>query len=963
MPESQSLIGQTISHYRILERLGGGGMGVVYKAEDTELGRHVALKFLPEDLAKDPQSLERFRREARAASALNHPNICTIHEIGKHGGRSFIVMEYLDGVTLKHRIGGKPLSLERVLELGIEIADALDAAHAKGIVHRDIKPANIFVTERGHAKILDFGLAKLMQKGETEATLATNATMGISEEQLTSPGTAVGTVAYMSPEQARGEELDARTDLFSFSSVLYEMATGRMAFPGNTAALIHDAILNRTSVPACQLNPALPSKLGEAITKGLEKDRRLRYQHAAAIRTDLQRIKHDTETGRTAVGSSELHGQLPSDSVFAAPTHRFKWTAFASVASAVVLALAGWLYFARRAPALTNKDTIVLADFVNKTGDAVFDDTLRQGLSVQLEQSPFLSLISDQRMVQTLQLMGKPENQKLTPEIAREACQRLGSKAYLTGTISSLGSQYVIGLSAINCQTGEPLTQEQVTADSKEHVLRALGTASSKLRERLGESLKTVNNFSTPIEQATTPSLDALQAYSMGREALSARGDYSTAVLLFLQAIKLDPNLAIAYSSLGTTYHNMGEKELAAENTRRAYELRAKVSEREKFYIESHYYHFVTGDLEKSRQVYETWKQMYPRDTVPPLNLGVLYQDLGQYEKALAEYKMDLQLDPNDVLGYRNMVSVLVNLNRLREAKAAANDALGKKLDSMDLRTAMYLLAFLSSDDATMEQQVRWASERPADLSSLLYYDADTAAYSGQLAKARELSRKAIASAELAGVKERAAGCEAAEALREALFGNRAEAKRYANSALNRSNARDVEFLIALSFALVGEKEKATEVAGLLKSRYPEGTVTKFNYLPTIYAAIALDDGDSGRAIEFLKAATPGELGLAGGTSYSTNMYPVYIRGLAYLAAKQGDLAAAEVQKIKNWPGVVVNEPIGALAHLELARAQNMNGQTAEAKATYQNFLTLWKDADPDIPVLKQAKAEYAKLQ
>jgi eukaryotic-like serine/threonine-protein kinase len=546
----------------------------------------------------------------------------------------------------------------------------------------------------------------------------------------------------------------------------------------------------------------------------------------------------------------------------------------------------------------------------------------------------------------------------LTPELARDVCQRLGSKAYLTGTISNLGSQYVIGLSAINCQTGESLTQEQVTADSKEHVLSALGQASGKLRERLGESLKMVNSFSTPIDQATTPSLEALQAYSMGRNTLLVHGDNAGAVPLFQQAIKLDPNLAIAYASLGTVYHNMGEKELASQNTRRAYELRAKVSEREKYYIESHYFDFVTGDLEKSRQVYETWTQMYPREQIPPLNLGVLYQNLGQYEKALAQFKQALKLNPNDVLSYGNLVGVLVNLNRLKEAKAAADEALAKKLDSTDLRTAMYLLAFLQSDEEAMQKTVAWATERPDDQSLMLYYQADTAAYSGQLGKARELSHQCIAAAQIAGRKERAAGCEGAEALREALFGNGAEAKKFAAGALAHSSARDVQFVVGLSFALVGEKEKAAEVADLLKSRYPEDTVAKFNYLPTIYAAIALDDIDPGRAIEFLKAASPDELGLAGGTSYSTYMYPVYLRGLAYLEVKQGDAAAAEFQKILNWPGVVANEPIGALAHLQLARARKMNGQTAEAKAAYDNFLTLWKNADNGFPLWSAVQAE-----
>ena len=386
--------------------------------------------------------------------------------------------------------------------------------------------------------------------------------------------------------------------------------------------------------------------------------------------------------------------------------------------------------------------------------------------------------------------------------------------------------------------------------------------------------------------------------------------------------------------------------------------MRAKVSEREKFYIESHYFDFVTGDLEKSRQVYETWAQMYPREQIPPLNLGVLYQNLGQYEKALAQFKQALKLNPNDVLSYGNLASVLVNLNRVKEARSASEEALAKKLDSTDLRIAMYLLAFLQSDDETMQKTVAWAAERPEDQSLMLYYQADTAAYSGQLTKAREFSHQCIAAAEIAGRKERAAGCEGAEALREALFGNGAEARKYAASARTHSNARDVEFVAALSFALVGEKEKAVETADLLKSRYPEDTVAKFNYLPTIYAAIALDDNDPARAIEFLKVATPDELGLAGGTSYSTYMYPVYVRGLAYLAAKQGDAAATEFEKILNWPGVVANEPIGALAHLQLARARKTTGQAAEAKASYGTFLSLWKNADNSFPLVAAVQAE-----
>jgi tetratricopeptide (TPR) repeat protein len=498
-------------------------------------------------------------------------------------------------------------------------------------------------------------------------------------------------------------------------------------------------------------------------------------------------------------------------------------------------------------------------------------------------------------------------------------------------------------------------------ANSKEQVLPVLGQVATKLRERLGESLKTVQKLATPIEQATTPSLEALQAYSLGRSTMLAQGNFSGAVPLFQRAIKLDPNLAMAYASLGTTYHNLGEKELASDNTRRAYELRAKVSERERFYIESHYHHFVTGDLEKAKQVYELWAQTYPREPVPPMNLGVVYQSLGQYEKSLEDFREALRLAPNDVLNYGNLVTVLVNLNRVKEAREAAAEASAKKLDSPDMRVALYQLAFLQRDDAGMSTEIQWAKDRPGEDSVLLYYQADTAAYYGQLNKSRELSRQAVSAAERAGRKERAAGCEAAAALREALFGNGGDAKRFAANAMNHSNGRDVQFVAGLALAMVGEREKAVEMADVLKSHYPEDTIVQFNYLPTIYAQIALDDREPMRAIEFLKNAAPYEIGLAGSSTYSTYFYPVYVRGQAFLAAHDGAAAAVEFQKILNWPGVVADEPIGALAHLGLARAHSMNGNAAEARTSYRNFLTLWKNADSGFPFLAAVQAEAPK--
>lgn len=964
----------------------------MFLAEDTKLGRKVALKLLDEELTKNRDRLNRFDQEAYAASALNHPNILTIYEMGDEGGRHFIATEFIDGITLRKRLAGVPMDLAEVLDVAIQVAGALEDAHAAGIVHRDIKPENIMIRRNGHVKVLDFGLAKLTERRETEETDTEAVTRALVQ---TDAGVVLGTSQYMSPEQARGKPIDARTDIWSLGVVLYEMTSGRAPFIGDTKTDVIIAIARTEPAPLARFAPNAPAELEWIIMKALRKDIDERYQTVKELESDLKKLKQRLEfqtelersiapdqlTGGLSVSGlrysdtevpgslARLHSTMPGSSRGPVPSSAVQTRAssaeylageikrhkmVAAIAALVILiAAAGAVYFFyfREPVRLTDKDKILLADFVNSTGDPVFDGTLKQALAVQLGQSPYLDIFSEDRVRETLTFMEKTPDTRITRDVAREICERQGIKAMLLGTISSLGTHYAISLEAVNAHTGDSIAREQVEAEGKEHILKALGQAATRLREELGESLNTVAKFDAPIEQATTSSLEALQAYSRGFEQHSS-GNYSAAIPFYKDALARDPYFAIAYARLGTCYNLGRQNELSREAFEKAYELRQRASEREKLFVSANYYGGVTGEWDKQIEQLETWKRTYPRDPEPLILLANKYTLVGPFDKAIENAQSAINLNPADARPYANLAVAFMGQNRFDEANEVLRRALSQKLETTKMHARLYHIAFVQGDAAAMKEQLLWAATKPQETQT---WEAQTSDFSGQLAKANQFNDRAIELARQAGVKEITAQALLQRAGRNATFGNCAPVSGIVTSALALSREQANLVAAANALAACGQSAAAQASIAEVTKAFPQDTLLNTISIPIARAQLELNRGNPAQVIQLLDAAKKYEV--------AGEFWPSYLRGQAYLKLGNGEQATAEFKAILDHRGWYPVSPLYPLAKLGAARAAVLSGDKVKALMYYQDFFTLWRDADPRLPILIEAKAEYEKLK
>ncbi len=981
----------SISRYKIIEKLGSGGMGEVYLAEDTRLGRKVALKLLAEELTQNRDRLSRFDQEAYAASALNHPNILTIYEMGDESGRHYIVTEFIDGITLRKRLAGPPLEFAEVMDIAIQIAAALEEAHAAGIVHRDIKPENVMIRRNGHVKVLDFGLAKLTETATSEEMDTEAVTRALVQ---TDAGMVLGTSQYMSPEQARGKPVDARTDIWSLGVVLYEMATGRAPFSGETKTDVIVAIAKNEPTPMARFAPNAPSEFEWIVLKALRKDVDERYQTIKELESDLkklkQRIEFQSELERSMppgqysealsrLADTEIHGskipllrsaampaistgQISSAAQTRASSAEYLFgeikrhkTGAVIAALALVLVAATIIYFAfwRSKPVLTDKDTILLADFINTTGDPVFDDSLKQALAVQLGQSPFLNIFSEDRVRDTLKYMNASTDARITRDIGKDICARNGIKAMLLGSISRVGSQYIVLLDAVNSQTGDSIANEQVAVDSKEEVLKSLGAAAARLREKLGENLGSIQKFDAPIEQVTTSKLEALRQYTLGAQA-HAKLDYAGAIPFYKNAIEIDPNFAIAHARLAYCYNNQKKLQASRDESTKAYELKDRVSERERFLITSSYYGGVTGQWNEQIQELETWKATYPGDAEPLNLLANRYTTAGPFELAVTEGNKAIELNPKDARPYVNVAVAYIEVNRFDDAKSTLRKAEQLKPESTNMHARLYQLGFVQGDNSMMKEQLAWASAS-RNGEAALNWQAQVAGFQGQLAQADEFNNHALDLLRSPDTKETMAQVMLVEATRDATLGDCGRATQLAKQALELSREQANLVSAANAYAACSQATAAQTLIDELTKGFPLDTLLNASWLPIIRAQNELNKGNAAQAIQILESTRKYEA--------FGDFWPQYLRGQAWLKQKNGAQAANEFKTILDHRGWYPTSPLYPLAYLGAARAASLNGDPAAARKAYQDFFALWKDADATLPALVAAHAEYEKLR